>query len=347
MTIMEEKYITYSQLPDVDGLDGTELFSILTAKANGKVLLSAIKSFVLAEITKSVQDNASSISTLSRDKQDALVSGENISTINGQSLLDGGDIQIEAEASSDSSAGLKGMLNLTDIEAVKTAMSDIEENEVRFFVIADSEGKIPSKHKCYDVPVEVVRQISLTTGNSIVDAILNAVSVDSFGVSVGDLIALTRVSVKLSDLAEALGVEITLSGSMLINQYKVLHTNGTREEYYEEGCTKGVYGLLSPYNKKMIDDGVRKTRYGYHTPLDQCLKTGCNNYTNTTIDGILGNWTIFVDCTADTDEGGYYHIIQTAVCRESGSNLGHMWKRFGFYQEGKVPTFYAWRKITD
>ena len=241
--------------------------------------------------------------------------------------------------------GISGKLNLADLNAVKAAQDGLQENEVRFFVITDSEGKIPSTQKCYDVPSDVVRQMSLKTGNSIVDLALNSVDVEPIGVSVGDLIALTKVSVKLSDLAEAVGVSISLSGSMLIYQYKIVHTSGAREENYEEGCTKGVYGLLSPWDKQLIEGSAKPTRYGYGHNLDDMLQSGVLAYTSATIGRVTANWSIFVDCSASPDGGGFYHLTQTAIGRDTG-NLGEVYIRLGYYMKGGAPTFTPWRHTT-
>lgn len=241
--------------------------------------------------------------------------------------------------------GISGKLNLADLNAVKAAQNGLGENEVRFFVITDSQGKIPSTQKCYDVPSDVVRQMSLKTGNSIVDLALSNVEVEPIGVSVGDLIALTKVSVKLSDLAEAVGVSISLGGSILIYQYKILHTSGAREENYEEGCTKGVYGLLSPWDKQLIEGSAKPTRYGYGHNPDDMLQSGVLAYTSATIDGVTANWTIFVDCSASPDGSGFFHLTQTAVGRDAG-NLGEVYMRLGYYQKGGAPTFTPWRNAT-
>lgn len=258
-------------------------------------------------------------------------------------IVDGIDIAATTTA-------ISGKLNLADLTAVKAAQNGLKENEARFFVITDSQGKIPSKQKCYDVPSEVVRQMSLTTGNSIVDLALGSVSVDPIGVSVGDLIALTKVSVKLSDLAAAVGVTISLSGSMLINQYKILHTNGAREEGFvsDDGstCTKGVYGLLSPWNKTLIEGSSKPTRWAWGTNLDELLQSGVLAFTSATISGVTGNWTIFVDCSATPDGGGYYHLTQTAIGRDDVVNLGSVYVRLGYYVKGGVPTFNPWRELT-
>jgi hypothetical protein len=239
---------------------------------------------------------------------------------------------------------ISGKLCLTDLSAVKAAMSGLAENEARFFVITDSQGRIPSTQKCYDVPSEIVREMSLKTGNALVDGLLNAVEVQPIGVSVGDLIALTKVSVNLSDLAAAVGITASLSGTMLINQYKILHTNGAREENYEEGCTKGVYGLLSPWNKQMIDGSAKPTRWAWGTNLDDLLQSGVLAFTSADIEGVSANWTIFVDCSASPDDSGFFHLTQTAIGRDD-ANLGDVYMRLGYYQSGVAPTFLPWKKL--
>ena len=294
------------------------------------------------ERLESLEESSDALERSLGNKQDTLVSGENIKTINGQPLVGSGNVQIEGGGET----GLSGKLNLADLSAVRAAQNGLGENEVRFFVITDSEGKIPSTQKCYDVPSDVVRQMSLKTGNSIVDLALNSVEVEPIGVSVGDLIALTKVSVELSDLAEAVGVNISLSGSMLIYQYKILHTSGAREENYEEGCTKGVYGLLSPWDKQLIEGSAKPTRYGYGHNLDDMLQSGVLAYTSATIDGVTANWSIFVDCSASPDGGGFYHLTQTAIGRDAG-NLGEVYMRLGYYQKGSAPTFTPWRHTTS
>lgn len=240
---------------------------------------------------------------------------------------------------------ISGMINLTDITSVKAAQSVIQENVVKFFVIADSNGKIPSKQKCYDVPSDVARQLTLTTGNSIVDAVLKTVEVNPFGVSVGDLIAITKVKVALADLAEMFGLSFSLSGEIGIYQCKILHTSESREQGFD-GCNSGVKGLLTPYEKQALNGSAKPTRWNWGYPLDQCLQSGVLAYTSDTIGGVAANWTIFVDCAATPDDGGYYHLIQTAVGRDQ-VNLGHMYKRFGYYRAGEAATFYSWMKITQ
>lgn len=253
---------------------------------------------------------------------------------------------VETPQHTNGTVSISGMLNLTDINAVKTAQSGLVENEARFFVIADSQGRIPSNQKCYDVPADVARQMSMTTGNTLVDAVLKNVEVDAFGVSVGDLIALAKVSVSLADLSEMFGLSFSLSGSILIYQYKILHTNPAREENYEIDCTKGARGLLTPWEKTILNGSAKPTRWAWGWNLDDCLQSGVLAYTNATIGETTANWTIFVDCAATPDGSGYYHLLQTAIGRDE-INLGAIMTRLGYYKVGEAPTFLPWKVLAE
>ena len=243
--------------------------------------------------------------------------------------------------SGDGANSLSGMLSLTNIKAVKAAQYGLSENEVRFYVISDSEGRLPSKQKCYDATSEVIRQLSLKTGNAIVDALLEGMDVEPIGVCPGDLIGLTKVPVSITDLANNFGITIPLSGTISIFQYKILHTNPARVPNSESAY--GVNGLLSGYDKMVFERSSKPTKYGYGTPLDECLESGVLAYTSAEIGGITANWSVFVDCAATTDGGGYYHLLQKAVCRDE-PNVGRIFERFGYYQNGAMPVFTKWKE---
>lgn len=82
----------------------------------GKVTISATQPDI-SGITTTVEELTGEVATLSTDKQDKLVSGTNIKTINGESVLGSGDIVIQAGGT------------------VDTAMSDTSENAVQNKVI--------------------------------------------------------------------------------------------------------------------------------------------------------------------------------------------------------------------
>lgn len=307
-------------------------------KKDGEIL------FPLTSINAIVDENGNHISIPTKisdlENDNNYINSSNLATINGKSLLGGGNIVIEGGSES---TGLYGKISLTDLEAIKTAQQGLNDNDVRFYVIADSEGKLPSKEKCYDASEEVIRQLSLKTGNSTIDSLLNSVEVEPIGVCVGDLIAITKVPVAIADLAENFGISIPLPGTISIYQYKILHTQTAKVPNTGESSL-GVDGLLNGYDKMVFENSSKPTKYSYGTPLNECLKSGVLAYTSDTISGITANWSIFVDSAATPDSGGYYHLLQKAICRDN-PNTGRIFERFGYYHEsGSMPSFTDWKE---
>ncbi len=81
-----------------------------------------------------------------------------------------------------------------------------------------------------------------------------------------------------------------------------------------------------------VERNIKRTRYGYGTKLNDCIYTGVCAYTPDMIGRIEANWTVFVDCSADADGGGYYRFTQTAICRDE-PNVGKTYRRMGYYQK--------------
>lgn len=97
-----------SEIPDTSGLATKEEISDMETKTNAASTYATIQS---------VEDVSGEVATLSTDKQDNLVSGTNIKTINGETILGSGDIEISSGGS------------------VDTEMSDTSENAVQNKVI--------------------------------------------------------------------------------------------------------------------------------------------------------------------------------------------------------------------
>ena len=117
------------------------------------------------------------------DKQDILVSGDNIATINNQSLLDGGNIDIKMNLS------IRGTINLTDSTVYSSIFSDMEVNEMRMYLVSDSQGNLPSSTEtAITVPYNgILSPTYLYFGKS-----------SSFGVSVGDICVFYKKSALLN-----------------------------------------------------------------------------------------------------------------------------------------------------
>lgn len=97
-----------SEIPDTSGLATKAEISDMETKTSAASTYATIQS---------VEDVSGEVATLSTDKQDNLVSGTNIKTINGESILGSGDIEISSGGS------------------VDTEMSDTSENAVQNKVI--------------------------------------------------------------------------------------------------------------------------------------------------------------------------------------------------------------------
>ena len=61
--------------------------------------LTAVNSGITSELVAQIGTNKTSVETLQTSKQDTLVSGTNIKTVNGQSLLGGGNVVVVQEVS--------------------------------------------------------------------------------------------------------------------------------------------------------------------------------------------------------------------------------------------------------
>lgn len=75
-------------------------------------------------------------------KQDTLISGTNIKTINGESLLGAGNIVINGSGSGVSE--ISGLINLKDPERVKEVQLSLADKQYKTFIVTDSNGNYPS-----------------------------------------------------------------------------------------------------------------------------------------------------------------------------------------------------------
>ena len=152
---------------------------------------------------------------------------------------------------------IEGKINLSSITEIKAAQSKLTQtNEVAYYLITDRSGRLPSTEACYDIPSDCVKQLSMrspdTLSNSALTLATSAKDVSPIGVNVGDLIAITRVKVGVSDLASAIGITLNLGSEVEIYQYKVLPTNDVKAPD-TQGTEVGVMGLASPWDKQQIN----------------------------------------------------------------------------------------------
>lgn len=261
--------------------------------------------------------------------------------------------------------GLKidGTLSLSSKTDVSNTQQLLKKtNEVKFFLISDSKRSLPSSETCYTVPSDVATQLGLASPNWTVQASLNllGITLPSFGVNVGDLIALTRVKVKVADLASAIGKDLSILGDTEIEvyQYKILNTNDAKAYGYN-GVAEGVAGLMSPWDKAQVNkiEGVEALANAALPKADALPSRWDANMNNALETGVYpwctlgrpsdstGAYTCIVKRTS-TDDGSYDTIEQTAYGRED--ELGRVFKRIIFVKNDGTDNQYGeWLEITD
>lgn len=302
-------------------------------------------------------------------KQDILVSGENIKTINNQSILGEGNITIEG-GSGVADVGITGTLNVTDPISIAAAQDLITKPYgVAFYLITDSNGKLPSKdQEAVQISASVEKLLSFRSPNPTVNNILDQVSMDNFkprGFNVGDIIALSRVPVGIDALVEYLGLSSAIATALKllglnvieIYQYKIWTTNDAKWSNFrnKDGSVvaPGVKGLMSVWDKEQVDKVPRleandlSTKYAYGTYFDTCLTTGVCAYSPANIGGVTENFTLIVQASSTVDSGGFYSIIQTAYGR-TGSVYNRVFKRMIFYNPTTgAKEIHDWVEITS
>jgi hypothetical protein len=258
---------------------------------------------------------------------------------------------------------LSGKLNLASLEDVKSAQSVlISTNQVAYYLITDNEGKIPSNVPCYRVPEDVATALGCSSPHTITQATLGLldISLNGFGVNVGDLIALTRVKVKVSDLASSIGKDLSILGNTEIEiyQYKILSTNDAKPYGYN-GVAEGVAGLMSPWDKEQVNkissiaDVANKalafpTFNVWDNNMNECFESGIYPWCLTGRPEGSANgthYTCVVEKSTTVDTSGFYTIVQTCYGRE-GVDEGKIFKRIIFRKEdGTTNWGVGWKQI--
>lgn len=261
-------------------------------------------------------------------------------------------------------AGLAGKLNLTDISAIKEAQSKLSAtNEIAYYIITDSQGKLPSTESAYRVSEANAKQLQVTSPNALTQAVLalatSGVTISAFGVNVGDLIALTRVKVAVEDLTAALGISLSLSGEIELYQYKILNTNDAKPYNYNN-IAEGVMGLMSPWDKAEVNKirGIETTANnalpktdrlptieGNEFNMDECLQNGVYPWCATgRPPGSTGHYSLVVSRSSTTDFNLFYTVEQTAFGREG--DTGKVFKRIIFVKNDGTKEFGSWIDIS-
>ena len=266
--------------------------------------------------------------------------------------------------------GITGTLNVTDPISIAAAQNLITKPYgVAFYLITDSNGKLPSKNQeAVQISAAVEKFLSFRSPNPTVNNILEQVSIDNFkprGFNVGDIIALSRVPVGIDALVEYLGLSSAIATALKllglseieIYQYKIWATNDAKWSNFQNKdgsvVAPGVKGLMSVWDKEQVDKVPRleandlSTKYPYGTYFDTCLTTGVCAYSPANIGGVTENFTLIVQASSTVDSGGFYSIIQTAYGR-TGSVYNRVFKRMIFYNPTTgAKEIHDWVEITS
>ena len=235
--------------------------------------------------------------------------------------------------------GVVNVTNTIDIDKVYSTLSD---GGIALCIIGDSSGSYPSISLTGQSEDRVNFNEKYQTSTNYF------FSEEKKGANVGDLLMIAKKNIAyvprcilkiipLNDAKVASAEYAATEGIMTVqDKERINKINGI------ESHLADTRNWLSSVNDT-VERNLYRTRYGWGTKADNMLTTGVCAYTPDTIAGIVANWTIFVDCSFDVDSGGYYHFLQTAVCRD-GDNLGKIWRRMGWYKEnGEDLNFLDWQ----
>lgn len=255
-------------------------------------------------------------------------------------------------------ARIGGIINLTNLNDVKNAQASLPATQtVALYIVGDSQGKVPSTETAITVPANVVRQLTIGSPNTITDGALKlAVNADKFspiGINVGDIIALTRVSVPVAQLAASLGISIALSGNIELYQYKLWCTNDAKPA---NGTFPGAPGIVTPWDKQQINAVPGKVGIGDYLPtheqwdsnMNECFNPGIYPWclTGRPAGSAPGtHYTLVVQKSVTPDNSGFFTITQTCYGRE-GSDTGKIFQRIFFRKNtGDIDWGNGWRRL--
>lgn len=257
---------------------------------------------------------------------------------------------------------IKGTLNITNENDINTAQSElIKSGEVVFYLVTDSYGKLPSKNQnAVNLTSNIIKKLNYSSPNSTINSTLNTIlnntTFDDIGVNVGDIIALARVSVSVTDLLEALGISSTLlSGTIEMYQYKVWNTYDAKPSGYKNPdgsiIPNGVSGLATPNDKDLLSKFPEKlniidrlpTIAGNDFNMDDCLETGIYPWcASGRPNGATGHFTLVVQKASSPDYNNNYTVHQTAYGREADE--GKIYNRVIFVN-GSNKEYHAWVRV--
>lgn len=304
-----------------------------TAQRIGGLLVDIIERVGgdVSELTAALENIVSgfddAIHQLETGKQDKLVSGSNIKTINGKSVLGGGNLPLD-----DVTVYSGGMINLASASvatSIRDRMAQYEDDDIVLFIVSDSNGQYPSLTGETRVNVDS----DLTTESNYF------FSADARGANVGDLLFAVKRTilfvprivlkiVPLNDAKTAQGGFVGTEGIMTV---------------WDKTQINKISGIENVANSALPKSSALPSRWASN--MNEALQTGV--YPWCTLGrpaGSTGAYTCIVLRTS-TNDGNYDTIEQTAYGREG--ELGQVYKRIIFYKSDGTDTQYGdWIEIS-
>ncbi len=213
-----------------------------------------------------------------------------------------------------------GTINLVMITSSELAkiMSSLPDNGIALYLVTDDEGNLPSlKGQTY---ITVPASTALLFGQT-----------KAFGVSVGDLLAVTKKGCRVIPLNDAKAATDSFVGAVGL------------ESVWDKGQINKIAGIEQTANA-----ALPKTSQLPHlgeSNMNNALATGV--YPWCTLGrpaGSTGAYTCIVEKTSTLDNNGYDTIVQTAFGREA--ELGKIYKRIIFKHSGGEIQYGDWVDVS-
>ena len=234
-----------------------------------------------------------------------------LKTINNQSLLGNGNIEISGSSSNIPISGVLNLTSGTTAITLGTIYAGLSNNTLKFYIVGDSTGTIPSDE-------------GFVTVNNAVKLLIGA-----GGASVGDILIVGKLEnkpvYKLLPLNDAKAASGNFPGA-----------DGL-ETVWDKTQINKIPGIEANANANNA-----LTRDGSN--MNDCLQTGFYPWcTLGRPSGATGAFSLAVRRSSSADSAGFYTVEQTCFGREA--ELGQVYTRLVFIKSDGTSDFMDWTRI--
>lgn len=234
-----------------------------------------------------------------------------LKTINNQSLLGNGNIEISGSSSNIPISGVLNLTSGTTAITLGTIYAGLSNNTLKFYIVGDSTGTIPSDE-------------GFVTVNDAVKLLIGA-----GGASVGDILIVGKLEnkpvYKLLPLNDAKAASGNFPGA-----------DGL-ETVWDKTQINKIAGIetTANANNSLTRDGSN---------MNDCLQTGFYPWcTLGRPSGATGAFSLAVRRSSSADSAGFYTVEQTCFGREA--ELGQVYTRLVFIKSDGTSDFMDWVRI--